>query len=154
MAEPRLRCMGSYWNCEFPELWLLISVHTEIVIFWPEFFSSGLLYFLIIFYSTRSVISMQKTSDIRSEKNIKNNDTSPPLLVRLSARTPESGGIRFCKSEMWQKQTWVCLFDRFPTVRLVARKVVDIKNVHFYAQHSNQMPADGCRIRSGKNENW
>ena len=42
---------------------------------------------------------MQKTSDIRSEKNIKNNDTSP-LLVRLSARTPESGGIRFCTSEM------------------------------------------------------
>ena len=24
----------------------------------------------------------------------------PPLLVRLSARTPESGGIRLCKSEM------------------------------------------------------
>ena len=32
---------------------------------------------------------MQKTSDIRSEKNIKNNDTSPPPLG-LSARTPEN----------------------------------------------------------------
>ena len=40
---------------------------------------------------------MQKTSDIRSEKNIENNDTSP---LGLSARMPESGGIRFCKSEM------------------------------------------------------
>ena len=42
---------------------------------------------------------MQKTSDIRSEKNIKNNDTSP---LGLSARTPESSGIqlRNCKSKM------------------------------------------------------
>ena len=71
------RCRGSYSNCGFSELWLLIYVHTEIVIFWPDFFSSGLLYFLNIFYSTRSVISMQKTSEIRSEKDIKNNDISP-----------------------------------------------------------------------------
>ena len=51
-------------------------------------------------------------------------------------------------------QTWkVCLFDRFPTVRLVARKVVDVKKFHFYAQHSSLLHADGLPQKSGSCEN-
>ena len=74
----------------------------------------------------------RKILDVRianSSTSWRNESEKHTVLTRMNYNN--CGHNLWFHPVLWQKQTWVCLFDRFPTVRLVARKVVDVKKNPF-----------------------